>query len=82
MKMNNKTYKMKTDTPSSSLMDSTASPKMKTLKREGVEASSLARNTSEVEGHVGAMGWGLGRLTSNSITHTDLHKPNNKLVSA
>ncbi len=24
---------------------------------------------------------GLGRLTSNSITHTDLHKLNNKLVS-
>jgi hypothetical protein len=23
----------------------------------------------------------LGRLTSNSITHTDLHKPNNKLVN-
>jgi hypothetical protein len=27
-------------------------------------------------------GMGLGRLTSNSITHTDLHKPNNKLVNA
>jgi hypothetical protein len=25
---------------------------------------------------------GLGRLASTSITHTDLHKPNNKLVSA
>jgi len=25
---------------------------------------------------------GLGRLTSNSIIHIDLHKPNNKLVSA
>jgi hypothetical protein len=24
---------------------------------------------------------GLGRLTSNSITHINLHKPNNKLVS-
>jgi hypothetical protein len=24
---------------------------------------------------------GLGRLTSNSITHTDLHKLNNKLVN-
>jgi hypothetical protein len=35
-----------------------------------------------VEGHVGAPGWGLGRLTSNSIIHTDLHKPNNELVSA
>jgi len=25
---------------------------------------------------------GLGRLTNNSIIHMDLHKPNNKLVSA
>jgi hypothetical protein len=25
---------------------------------------------------------GLGRLTSNSITHMDLYKPNNKLVNA
>jgi hypothetical protein len=25
---------------------------------------------------------GLGRLTSTSLTHTDLHKPNNKLVHA
>ncbi len=25
---------------------------------------------------------GLGRMTSNSITHTDLHKLNNKLVNA
>jgi len=29
-----------------------------------------------------ASGWGLGRLTSDLITHIDLHKPNNKLVSA
>ncbi len=34
-----------------------------------------------VEGHVEALGWGLGRVTSKSITHTDLHKPNNKLVN-
>jgi hypothetical protein len=25
---------------------------------------------------------GLRRLTSNSFTHTNLHKPNNKLVNA
>jgi hypothetical protein len=25
---------------------------------------------------------GLGRLTRNSIIHTNLHKPNNKLVNA
>jgi len=47
-----------------------------------VRAHSLARNTFGVEGHVRAPGWGLGRMTSNSITHTDLHKPNKKLVSA
>jgi hypothetical protein len=42
----------------------------------------LVCSTSKVEGHAGAPGWGLGRLTSNSITHTDVHKPNNELVSA
>jgi hypothetical protein len=45
------------DTPSSSLMDSTSSPKVKTMKREGVGACSLVRNTSWVEGHVGAPIW-------------------------
>jgi hypothetical protein len=69
------------DTPPSSLMDSTMSPKLKTTEGERVGACSLARNTSGVEGRVGAPGWGLGRLISKSITHTDLHKPNNKLVS-
>ncbi len=34
-----------------------------------------------VEGHAGALKRGLGRLTSKSIIHMDLHKPNNKLVS-
>jgi hypothetical protein len=58
------------------------SPKVKTSKGKGVGAHSLACNTSGVEGCVGASGWGLGRLTSNSITHLDLHKPNSKLVSA
>jgi hypothetical protein len=63
-------------------MDSTANPKVKTTKGEGVGAHSLAHNILGVEGHVGALGWGLGRLTSKSITHTNLHKPNSKLVSA
>jgi hypothetical protein len=27
-------------------------------------------------------GMGLGRVTNNSIIHTDLHKPNNMLISA
>jgi hypothetical protein len=73
---------MKGDAPPSSLIDSTMSPKVKITEGEGVGAHSLARNISGVEGLVGASRWGLGRLTSNSITHTDLHKPNNKLVNA
>jgi hypothetical protein len=64
----------------SSLMDSTTSPKIKTTEREGVGAHSLVCNTLGVEGHARAPGWGLGRLTNKSITHMDLHKPNNKLV--
>ncbi len=35
---------MKYDAPSCSLMDSTMSPKMKTMKGEGVGARSLAHN--------------------------------------
>jgi len=62
-------------------MDSIASPKVKTLEREAIGARFLARSILRVEGHVGAPRWGLRRLTSNSITHTNLHKPNNKLVS-
>jgi hypothetical protein len=63
-------------------MDSIASPKVTTTEGEGVGARSLAPNISGVEGCVEALGWGLGRLTSKSIIHTELHKPNNKLVSA
>jgi hypothetical protein len=64
------------------LMDSTTSPKVMTTEWEGVGARSLARNTSGVKGCVGTLRWRLRRLTSKSITHTDLHKLNNKLVSA
>ncbi len=69
------------DAHPSSLMDSIASPKVKTIK-EGVGACSLVCSTSGIEGHVGNLGSGLRKLTRNSITHTNLHKPNNKLVSA
>ncbi len=69
------------DAPLSSLMDSIVSPKVKTSKGKGIGAHSLAYNTSGVEGHVGVPGWGLRRLTSKLITHTNLHKPNNKLLS-
>ncbi len=70
------------DAPPNSLMDSTASPNVKTSEGEGVGVHSLACSILGVEGCVGASGWGLGRLISNSITHTDMHKPNNKLINA
>jgi len=69
-------------TPPNSLIDSNASPKVKTLKEKKVEVCSFVRNTSGVEGFVGALGWGLGRVTSRSIIHINIHKPNNMLVSA
>jgi hypothetical protein len=59
----------------SSLMDSTMSPKVKTMKGEGIGARSLAHNISRVEGRVRALGWGLRRLISNSIIRIDMHKP-------
>jgi hypothetical protein len=61
------------------LKDSNANLKMKTVK--GIRIHSLIRNTSGVEGHVGTLGWGLGRAPSGSIIHMNLHKPNNKLVN-
>jgi hypothetical protein len=54
---------------------------MSSLEEKGIGARSLACNTSRIEGRIRALGWGLGRLISNSITNTDLHKPNNNLVS-
>ncbi len=55
--------------------------KVKTMEGEGVGAHSLFLSTSGVKGCAGTPGWGLGRLISKSITHIDLHKTNNKLVS-
>jgi hypothetical protein len=52
------------------------------MKGLGIGVHSLARNISGVEGRVGASRWGLRQMTSESIIHTDLHKPNNKLVNA
>jgi len=45
------------DAPLSSLMDSTASPKVKTLEEEGVRVRFMAHNTLGVEGGAGALGW-------------------------
>ncbi len=50
-------FLLEVDVPPSSLMDSVASPRKKTTKGKGVGARSLARNTSGVEGCVGAPGW-------------------------
>jgi len=69
------------DAPSSSLMDSIASPKVKIAKGEKIGVRSLARRTLGLKGRARPPRWELGRLTRKSINHTDLHKPNNKLVS-
>jgi hypothetical protein len=42
----------------------------------------MARSTLRVEGSAGAPRWRLGRVISKSITHMDLHKPNNMFVNA
>jgi hypothetical protein len=63
-------------------MDLILNPKVKIAEGQGIGARSLACNTSGVEGRAGAPRCGLGRMTSESIIHTNLHKPNNKLVSA
>jgi len=62
-------------------MDSTVSLKNENNERIRNWGNSLVHRTLGVEGHVGAPGWGLGRVTSKLITHTDLHKSNNKLVN-
>jgi len=69
------------DAPPNSLIDLNANPKVKTTEK-GVRVRSLGRNTFGVEWCVRALGWGLGQVTNMSIIHIDLHKPNNKLVSA
>jgi len=55
---------------------------VETTEGSRIKARSLACSIFGVEGRAGAPEWGLGRVTSNSITHTDLHKQNNKSVSA
>jgi hypothetical protein len=70
------------EAPPNSWIDSIGSPKVKTTEGKWVGACPLVRNISKVEGHDGALGWGLVWVTSESIIHTNLHKPNNKLVSA
>jgi hypothetical protein len=45
------------DASVSSLINSTVSPKVKTLEKERVRVRFMARNTLGVEGHAGALGW-------------------------
>jgi len=52
------------------------------MKGKEVRIRSLVRNTSGIEGRARILGWDLGQMTSGSIIHRDLHKPNNKLVNA
>jgi len=55
------------DAPPHSLKDSNASSKVKTMKEKKIGVCFLARNTLKIEGRVGALRWGLERLTSESI---------------
>jgi hypothetical protein len=70
------------DTPPNSLINSIVNSKVKIAEGSKVGVRSLACNISKVEGHAKASGWGLGRIISGPIIHTDLQNPNNKLVSA
>jgi hypothetical protein len=54
---------------------------VKTTEEQGVEACSLVRNTLGVKG-VLELWNGTRKIDKHLIIHTDLHKPNNKLVSA
>jgi hypothetical protein len=55
--------------------------KEKTTKEQEVGAHSLTRSTLGVEGRAGAQDGDYEKWQA-SITHMDLHNPNNKLVSA
>jgi hypothetical protein len=79
---NVKTWWVFIDAPPTPLTDSIVSPKGENNRRTKSWAHSLSHNILEVEGRARVPRWGLGRVTSKSITHTDLHKPNNKLISA
>jgi hypothetical protein len=73
---------MSYDTLPNSSMDSSVNPKGENNERIRSGAHSSAHNTLGEKGCAKALGWGLGRVISKSITRMDLHKPNNKLVNA
>jgi hypothetical protein len=45
-------------------------------------SDNMFSNTLKIERCVEALGQGLGRVTSGSIIHTNMHKQNNKLINA
>jgi hypothetical protein len=55
--------------------------KGKTIKEKRIGVRSLVCSTLGIKECVEVPRWGLRWLTSKSIIHTNLHKPNNKLVS-
>ncbi len=63
------------------MIDSTVSIKVKQQKDKELGYTPWLATLWGVEGRVGALGLGLARMTSESIIHMDMHKPNNKLVN-
>jgi len=56
--------------------------KEKNSKRRRSQGALLGSQHFEAKRVCWNFGMGLSKLTSKSLTHTDLHKPNNRLVSA
>ncbi len=54
---------------------------MKITEEKGVRMRSLVRHFGG-RGRARLIGCELGRVTSKSINHMDMHKPNNKLGNA
>ncbi len=52
-----------------SFIDSNGSLIVKTTEEQGVGARSLVCSILGVEGHAGALRWGLGRMTSITYSH-------------
>jgi hypothetical protein len=70
------------DATPNSLKYSNVSPKMKTMEEKWIRYALSFVALRGQEGHAEAPGWGLERVTSKSIIHIDLYKPNNNLVNA
>jgi len=70
------------DAPPNSLMDLTTNPKGENNGRIRNWGTLPGSQHFRVEGHVRALGWGLEKVINKSITHTHLHKSNNKLINA